>query len=79
MAGGVLGRLADVDQHRLLAIDEAHRIGGADTFAPPMPSASVGQSSRPPETSAVAKRYQLSRTKLKVARALEPDPAKREL
>jgi len=28
MAGGELGRLAHVDQHRLLAVDQAHRIGG---------------------------------------------------
>ena len=27
VAGGVLGRLADVDQHRLLAVDEVHRVG----------------------------------------------------
>ena len=35
MAGGVLGRLADVDQHRLLAVDQLHRIGGADLRAAP--------------------------------------------
>ena len=33
VAGGVFGRLADVDQDRLLAIDQAHRIGGADLRA----------------------------------------------
>jgi hypothetical protein len=40
---------------------------------------SVGHKSSAPETSAVAKRYQFSRTKLKGARATWPDPAKREL
>ena len=35
VAGGVLGRLADVDQHRLLAVDQAHRLGGATRRAPP--------------------------------------------
>ena len=46
---------------------------------PPRPPTSVGQTSSPPETIAVAKRYQLSRTKLKVRAGRGRDPAKREL
>jgi hypothetical protein len=49
------------------------------TLPPPRPPASVGHRSSAPETSAVTKRYQLSRTKLKARRAPRPDPAKGEL
>ena len=58
MGGGVLGRLADVDQHALLAVDELHRVGRRHAAAAAAPAASIGMSSRVPEAIAAAKRYQ---------------------
>ena len=64
VAGGVLGRLADVDQHALLAVDELHRIGRRHPAGRRPPACSIGQSSRPPEAIAAAKRYQFSKNEI---------------
>jgi hypothetical protein len=44
MTGGVLGRIADVDEDGLLAVDQPHRVGGGDPAA-----GSAVQQGRPEE------------------------------
>ncbi len=80
MAGGVLGRLADVDQHRLLAVDQAHRVGRVDRRR----RRRASLSSRPEQQAARderrrANRYQLSRTNFTVMAARAPGRAKRRI
>ena len=60
VAGGEFGGLADVDQHRLLAVDQLHGLAGVTRPAPPPPLSTIGQSSRPPEVRAARNRTQLS-------------------
>ena len=45
---------ADVDQHRLLAVDQLHRLAGADSVPPPAPRASM----RPEQHAAGDERHQ---------------------
>ena len=60
VARGELVGLADVDQHRLLAVDQAHRLGGADRRRRRPCPCSCGHNNSAPEVNAARTSIQLS-------------------